>query len=82
MKIPFKIPTDKWSHLVIGGMIGLVLIPNIFFGFGFTGWLICLLIGFGKEAYDYKTKEGTPEVLDVVYTMIIPTLILIIHWIV
>lgn len=60
---------DKQKHLAVGIILS-ATIPFI----GLYGLIICVILGVGKEVYDYTSKKGTPEVLDAVYT-IVPTLI-------
>jgi hypothetical protein len=36
--------------------------------------LICVILAFGKEVYDYLSRKGTAETLDVLFT-IAPTLL-------
>ena len=82
LKVPFGLSYDKWLHLLVGFMIGMVFIPNIFLGFGVYGYIFCGLVAVIKEIYDQVSKKGNAEVLDGVYTMICPTIIFIIHLIV
>ena len=63
------IAPDKQKHLAVGIFFSL-LIPFI----GIYSLLICVILAFGKEVYDYLSRKGTPETLDAVYT-IAPTLI-------
>lgn len=63
------IAQDKLKHLAVGILFS-ILIPFI----GIYSLLICVILAFGKEVYDYLSKKGTPETLDAVYT-IAPTLI-------
>ena len=63
------IAQDKLKHLAVGIFFS-SLIPFI----GIYSLLICVVLAFGKEVYDYLYKKGTPEVLDAVYT-IAPTLL-------
>jgi hypothetical protein len=66
MKLPL-VPQDKANHYIYGSVIyfitSLCLSPIL-------SLIVVLLIAFLKELYDYKTKKGTPEVMDIVWTMI------------
>jgi hypothetical protein len=63
------IAQDKLKHLAVGIFFSL-LIPFI----GIYSLLICVILAFGKEVYDYLSRNGTPETLDAVFT-IAPTLL-------
>ena len=63
------IAQDKIKHLAVGIFFS-ALIPFI----NIYSLLLCVVLAFGKEIYDYLSKKGTPEVLDAVYT-IAPTLL-------
>ena len=63
------IAPDKQKHLAVGILFS-ALIPFI----GIYSLLICVILAFGKEVYDYLSRKGTPETLDAVYT-IAPTLL-------
>ena len=63
------IAPDKLKHLAVGIFFS-ILIPLI----NIYSLLICVVLAFGKEVYDYLSKKSTPEVLDGVYT-IAPTLL-------
>ena len=55
---------DKLKHFFIGYIISLAL-PFI----GIYALYICIAIAVAKEIYDKISKKGTPEILDVVYTV-------------
>lgn len=61
------IGTDKLLHFLVGAIVGLL-------GLHFFGNVIGILapaifIGTLKEAYDFFTKKGTHELLDVIATV-------------
>jgi hypothetical protein len=59
---------DKETHALYGAIIYLLLsIVNPLFAIIST-FLIAVII----ELYDYFSKNGTPEIKDVIYTVIIP----------
>jgi hypothetical protein len=66
MKLPL-IPQDKANHYIYGSVIyfisSLWLSPMV-------SMILVLLIATLKELYDYKTKTGTPEAMDVVWTLL------------
>ena len=58
---------DKFYHFCAGMFI------YIFFNILLNDWLSIIpviLIGAGKEAYDYYTKKGNPEWLDFIWTVV------------
>ena len=55
---------DKLKHFFIGYIISLAL-PFI----GIYALYLCIAVAVGKEIYDKISKKGTPEVLDIVYTV-------------
>lgn len=58
---------DKFYHFCAG------MIIYIFFNIFLNNWLSIIpviIIGAGKEAYDYYTKKGNPEWLDFIVTVI------------
>lgn len=61
----FKLAKDKQKHFLVGLIIS-ATIPYI----GVYGLILCIILGVGKEVYDYTSKKGTPEVLDAVWTII------------
>ena len=66
MKLPL-IPQDKANHYVYGSVI--YFISNLFLS-PILSMLVILLIALLKELYDYKAKTGTPEAMDVVWTLL------------
>ena len=66
MKLPL-IAQDKANHFIYGCIIcflsGLVFNP-------INSILITFLIALSKEIYDKLSKKGTPEILDIIYTII------------
>ena len=65
MKLPL-IPQDKANHFIYGNILcfffSLFFIPLVTITF-------IVIIALGKELYDYKTKTGTPEIKDIVWTI-------------
>ena len=55
---------DKLKHFFIGYIISLAL-PFI----GIYALYICIAVAVGKEIYDKISKKGTPEILDIAYTV-------------
>lgn len=70
----FLIPVDKANHFIAGTVIYslAVLIMNPFLAI-----LPVLITAGGKEMYDYLSKKGTPDVMDVLFTILgaLPVLI-------
>jgi hypothetical protein len=67
------IPLDKANHFAYGVAISSVgSLHSIL-----SGVVLCALFAVGKEVYDAISKKGTPDVMDVVATMlgVIPILI-------
>ncbi len=62
-----KIEKDKMLHFVVGGVIAIVVIT--FTGIPFWGVLASLIAGISKEVWD-STGRGTPDVYDIVATLI------------
>ena len=60
-----EIPNDKKKHFVAGFAISAIV--SLFFGY-IVGISAAVGAGFVKEAYDYTTKRGTPEWLDLAFT--------------
>lgn len=61
-----EIPSDKKKHLAAGFAISAVV--SLFFGY-IVGLSEAVGAGFVKEGYDYITKKGKPEALDLVFTV-------------
>ena len=61
-----EIPSDKKKHLAAGFAISAVV--SLFFGY-IVGLSAAVGAGFVKEGYDYITKKGQPEALDLVFTV-------------
>ena len=55
---------DKLKHFFIGYFISLSIIF-----IGVYGVFLTLAIAVAKEIYDKVSKKGTPEILDIVYTV-------------
>lgn len=81
LKAPFGIKKDKWIHVTVGLMMGTWLIPSFSLNLGFVGWIICLGVAYVmKEViYDKILKKGNYEIMDAVYTMFVPTILLIVY---
>ena len=66
MKLPL-VPQDKANHYIYGSVIyfisSLWLSPMV-------SMILVLLIASLKELYDYKTKTGNPEIMDIVWTLL------------
>jgi hypothetical protein len=63
-----KFLNDKETHALYGTIIYLLLsIVNPLFAIVAT-FLIAIII----EIYDYFSKKGTPEIKDILYTVVIP----------
>jgi len=66
MKLPL-IPQDKANHFIYGNIscffFSLFFIPLVTITF-------IVIISIGKELYDYKTKTGTSELIDVIWTLL------------
>jgi len=56
---------DKLKHFLIGYLISLTL-PLI----GVYALYICIAVAVGKELYDKISKKGTPEIMDMVWTVL------------
>lgn len=61
-----EIQSDKKKHLAAGFAISAVV--SLFFGY-IVGFSAAIGAGFVKEGYDYITKKGKPEALDLVFTV-------------
>ena len=66
MTLPL-IPQDKANHFVYGNILCFVL--NLFF-IPTATIITIFVLALGKEIYDYVSKKGTPEIMDIVWTMI------------
>lgn len=55
---------DKLKHFFIGYFISLSIVF-----IGVYGVFLTLAIAIAKEVYDKVSKRGTPEMLDIVYTV-------------
>jgi glycopeptide antibiotics resistance protein len=61
------LPYDKTLHL-LGGVLIYLVCQNFL-----TWWIslaVVLIIAIGIEIYDKLSKTGTPELLDIVYTIL------------
>jgi hypothetical protein len=61
-----KIPIDKQYHLFAGFCIYLIaslFMPTI------PAMIPVIVIGTGKEVWDYVNMEGTPDINDLLYTI-------------
>lgn len=82
-----KIKSDKWKHLVIGLFIfGFGLSITAFFTDNQNVWFIVgyvcsILAGAFKEiVIDKWFKHGTPELADFLFTISIPTLVMLLQF--
>jgi hypothetical protein len=66
MKLPL-IKQDKANHFIYGNV--LCFFFNLFF-IPLVTITFMIIIAVGKEIYDNKTKTGTPELMDVVWTLL------------
>jgi hypothetical protein len=71
----YLIPVDKANHFIAGTLI--YVLSAIIFS-PFIAIIPVIVIGLGKEVYDYITKKGTPDVIDFLFTILgaLPPLIL------
>ena len=60
------LPYDKSLHL-LGGMIVFLIANSVLVG----GWslLVVLIAAISVEVIDYVSKKGTPEIMDIIYTI-------------
>lgn len=61
-----KIPIDKQYHLFAGFCI--YLIASLFMP-AIPSMIPVIVIGTGKEVWDYVNMEGTPDINDLLYTI-------------
>lgn len=61
-----NIPHDKLLHYVAGTII--YALCSLFIGL--YAIVIVLVIAIGKEVYDYVSKKGTPEYMDIIATVL------------
>lgn len=65
MKLPM-LDSDKANHFAYGAALaGLGALHSVL-----AGALLCAALAIGKEVYDRASKRGTPDLLDVVWTLI------------
>lgn len=80
---PNWIPKDKWIHFIVGIMISpwFIIEADFSLSLGFIGWIICVIIAYVlKELlFDLILGKGKYEFMDAAWTMITPTLFLIIY---
>jgi hypothetical protein len=66
---------DKIAHS-IGGLLVylslLIVVPS------YISLIFVWIIGIGIEIYDKISKKGTPEIMDIIATVLIPTLLFMI----
>ena len=71
----YLIPVDKANHFIVGTIIyvlaSFILSPLL-------AIIPVIIIGLAKEIYDYITKTGTPDMIDLLFTILgaLPPLIL------
>ena len=64
-----QIPKDKLLHTFYGSWIYILstlVLPTTF------ALALVVVIAIGKEVYDKVSGKGTPELLDIVYTIALP----------
>jgi glycopeptide antibiotics resistance protein len=68
MRLPEEVPCDKRMHFIIGTVLmSLLLTFNVNV---VTSFIITIVVAFGIEIYQKKTKSGKYEILDVITTTI------------
>lgn len=74
--IKIKALSDKMNHLFFGTLLFLLfsLVFDIHMGFVFV-----TIVGATVECVDYVSKKGTPEILDFIYTILVPMFVYIIY---
>lgn len=75
MKLP-SIPLDKANHMIYGFLI--YVLANCYLT-ALVSLTIVVIIAILKEIYDKVSKRGTPEVLDVLCTIILPLTLYLIY---
>lgn len=71
----YLIPVDKANHFIVGTIIYVLasfILSPIF------AIIPVVIVGLAKEIYDYITKTGTPDMIDLLFTILgaLPPLIL------
>jgi len=69
IKLKNSIPKDKLLHSFYGSWIYILstlVLPTTF------ALALVVVIAIGKEVYDKVSGKGTPELLDIVYTIALP----------
>jgi hypothetical protein len=67
MPLP-QIPQDKANHFVYGATISALFSRTT--GNRAVGLVAAVVFAFGKEVWDLATKKGTPDIMDVVWTVL------------
>ncbi len=70
------IPVDKANHFIAGVLISgvaILLMPVLY------TFVLTTMVGVAKEFYDHVSKKGTPDVVDLLYTMAGSVPVLISH---
>jgi hypothetical protein len=62
----YLIPIDKANHFIVGSFIYLI---SSFFLSPIYSFIPVMIIGSLKETYDYISKKGTPDLVDLLYTI-------------
>lgn len=77
MKSPLKIPPDKWKHIIVGilmGIVFLVIVHTFFSQYLVIGYIISFLliagIGYGFELFSLFTGLGHYDFMDAVATIV------------
>ena len=66
MKLTDYLPLDKAYHVIAG----VVIFATTHWLFSLWSLLVVLIVATLKEAYDKYTSKGTPEIMDIVFTMV------------
>lgn len=61
----YLLPQDKLMHYFVGSLITTTFVPLI----GTYAIIPTIIAAIGKEVYDKVSGTGTPELLDIVYTV-------------
>lgn len=79
--------SDKIAHIIYGlifyfiSIVCLFAIPDLTWIYiPMISCILTIILSVGIEIYDYKTGNGTPEVLDAAVTMLLPVILSIIFY--
>lgn len=59
------IAQDKLMHFLIGTLLAIMTVSYL----GVWSLLVVFIAGVGKEVYDKVSGKGTPELMDIAWTM-------------